>query len=68
MVDDVARAFFEARMRGTVCVELPMEADTGEHERGQAVGLLEISQPVRNKGRRSEIPGGGEEIHGTSRV
>ena len=43
MINDVARAFFEAGMKRTVCVELPMEANTGEHERGQAVGLLKLS-------------------------
>ena len=32
MTNDVARAFFEAPMRRTVCGELPREAHVGEHE------------------------------------
>ena len=43
MVNDVARAFFEAPMRRTVCVELPAEALTeAEREQG-VVGLLQMS-------------------------
>ena len=30
MVNDVARAFFEAPMRRDICVELPAEAGEGE--------------------------------------
>jgi hypothetical protein len=43
MTNDVARAFFEAKMKRTVCVEIPAEADVGELEREDAVGLLELS-------------------------
>ena len=43
MINDVARTFFEAGMKRTVCVELPMEANTGVHEREQAVGPLKLS-------------------------
>ena len=39
MVNDVARAFFEAPVRRTVCVELPPEEESGE----DMVGLLEMS-------------------------
>ena len=43
MVNDVARAFFEAKVRRQVCVELPDEADTEGYAPGEAVGLLELS-------------------------
>ena len=39
----VAKVFFEDSMNHTVCVELPTEDGTGEYEKGQAVGLLELS-------------------------
>ena len=43
MINDVARAFFEAPIRRTVCVELPAEA-TGQAEAGEdMVGLLQMS-------------------------
>ena len=43
MLNDVARAFFEAPMRRMVCVELPAEA-LGENEAGaDVVGFLELS-------------------------
>ena len=45
MVNDVARAFFEAPMKRTVCVELPEEALT-EEERStgkRVVGVLQMS-------------------------
>jgi hypothetical protein len=43
MVNDVARAFFEAPARRTVPVALPQEANLGERDRGQAVLLLQLS-------------------------
>ena len=43
MVNDVARAFFEAPVTREVCIELPME-DLPEEEKGQdLVGLLKMS-------------------------
>ena len=43
MINDVARAFFEAPMRRELCVELPNEARLEGIERREAVGLLELS-------------------------
>ena len=45
MINDVARAFFEAPMKRTVCVELPWEALTEEERTSgqQVVGLLQMS-------------------------
>ncbi len=43
MVNDVARAFFEAPMQREVCVELPMEALEGTGDPENAVGLLQMS-------------------------
>ena len=40
MVNDVARAFFEAPVQRTVCVELPPEAGSAK---GLEVGLLKMS-------------------------
>ena len=43
MINDVARAFFEAPMRRMLCVELP-EEDKTEMDRAQDnVGLLNMS-------------------------
>ena len=42
MVNDVARAFFEAPVRRTVCVELPAEAK-GPDESTDTVGFLQMS-------------------------
>ena len=43
MINDVARAFFEAPVRRTVCVKLPLEA-TGQEGGGEdMVGLLQMS-------------------------
>ena len=41
MINDVARAFFEAPMRREVCVELPVEATAGDSE--DFVAILEKS-------------------------
>ena len=43
MVNDVARAFFEAPARRLVCVELPPEALEGEPDGADTVGLLQMS-------------------------
>ena len=43
MIDDVARAFFEAKAIRTVCVELPAESVTEEDRRQDMVGLLKMS-------------------------
>ena len=43
MVNDVARAFFEAPMTRELCVELPEEAKEGEDWAKDMVGLLLMS-------------------------
>ena len=43
MVNDVARAFFEAPMTRELCVELPEEAKEGEDWAKDMVGLLQMS-------------------------
>ena len=43
MINDVARAFFEAPAHREICVELPMEVRTEEDERDDNVGILEKS-------------------------
>ena len=43
MVNDVARAFFEAKANRKVCVELPEEAKTSEDRTRDRVGLLNMS-------------------------
>ena len=43
MINDVARAFFEAVATREVCVELPPEALTSEDIREDRVGLLQKS-------------------------
>ena len=43
MINDVARAFFEAPMRRLLCVELPEEDKTAEDIEGDHVGLLQMS-------------------------
>ena len=43
MINDVARAFFEAKAMRTVCVELPEEGRTQEDRREDMVGLLKMS-------------------------
>ena len=43
MINDVARAFFEARAMRTVCVELPLESLTEDDRRQDMVGLLKMS-------------------------
>ena len=43
MINDVARAFFEAPMKRWVCVELPAEARQGTEQPGEYVGLLQLS-------------------------
>ena len=43
MVNDVARAFFEAPVKRTVCVELPREALQGGGVDEDSVGLLQMS-------------------------
>ena len=40
MINDVARAFFEAKMNRELCVELPEEAKDEEDVRSDMVGLL----------------------------
>ena len=51
VVNDVARAFFEAPARRTICVELPKE----ETHEGDDVGLL------LDQGCKRPLPGGGQE-------
>ena len=43
MINDVARAFFEAKANRQVCVELPAEALTGNESNGEWVAMLEKS-------------------------
>ena len=43
MLNDVARAFFEAPMKRTVCVELPQEALQEGEQDDDLVGLLQLS-------------------------
>ena len=43
MINDVARAFFEAPMKRMLCVELPTEALEGEETTEEYVGLLKMS-------------------------
>ena len=43
MINDVARAFFEAKAMRTVCVELPEEGQTQEDRQQDMVGLLKMS-------------------------
>ena len=43
MINDVARAFFEAPMRRMLCVELPSEALEGKETTEEYVGLLKQS-------------------------
>ena len=43
MINDVARAFFEAPMKRMLCVELPEEALEGEETSAEYVGLLKMS-------------------------
>ena len=43
MINDVARAFFEAKAMRTVCVELPFESLTEEDRKQDMVGLLKMS-------------------------
>ena len=43
MINDVARAFFEAKAMRTVCVELPTESITQEDRKQDMVGLLRMS-------------------------
>ena len=57
MVNDVARAFFEAPMLRDICVELPAEAGEGE----DMVGL--DHEPKRHARRRRELPGRGQVFH-----
>ena len=43
MINDVARAFFEAPMTRYVCVELPAEARTEQDDKEDNVALLQMS-------------------------
>ena len=43
MINDVARAFFEAKAMRTACVELPEEDRTQEDRQQDMVGLLKMS-------------------------
>ena len=43
MINDVARAFFEAKAIRPVCVELPEESMTDEDRKRDNVGLLKMS-------------------------
>ena len=56
MVNDVARAFFEAPARRTICVELREE----ETHEGDDVGLL-LQSFLRHQGCERQLPGGGQE-------
>ena len=61
MINDVARAFFEAPIKIQACVELPDEAkEEGEEE--QMAGLL-IKKPIWNKRGCSEFSDGGQTIY-----
>ena len=43
MINDVARAFFEAKATRTVCVELPPESLTEDDKKNDLVGVLNMS-------------------------
>ena len=43
MINDVARAFFEAKATAKVCIELPEEDKTPEDVKNDNVGLLQMS-------------------------
>ena len=43
MINDVARAFFEAKATRAVCVELPSEGLTEEDKKKDMVGILNMS-------------------------
>ena len=43
MINDVARAFFEAKATRPICIELPEEARTEEDVQQDMVGLLKMS-------------------------
>ena len=55
MVNDVARAFLEGRMRRDICVELPAEAGEGEDLVGHLIMSLSAARatPPRSSRKRS---------------
>ena len=57
MVNDVARAFFEAPMRRDICVELSAEAGEGEDMVGQFIMSLfrHARRPPRTSRKRSGL-------------